>query len=93
MNVERDLSNAYYTFQTTLTQLELEQKSLEAAEENFNRTQEAFRLGQANNVQFREAQVNLQRRPRDRISDLGFTAKLSEIEIYQLEWLVVCGVG
>ena len=87
LNVERDLSNAYYTFQTTLTQLELEQKSLEAAEENFNRTQEAFRLGQANNVQFREAQINLQV-VRDRISDLEFTAKLSEIEIYRLSGLL-----
>ena len=87
LGVERDLANAFYTYQSTLTQLELQQKSLEAAEENFNRTQESFRLGQATNVQFRDAQVNLQR-VKDRISDLGFTAKLSEIEIYRLSGLL-----
>ena len=83
LNLERDLTNAFYTFQSTLRQLELDQKSLESAEENFTRTNDAFKLGQATNIQFREAQLNLQR-VKDRINDLRFTAKLNEIEIFRL---------
>ena len=83
LNLERDLSNAFYTYQGTLRQLDLEQKSLESAGENFTRTQDAFKLGQATNIQFRDAQLNLQR-VKDRINDLRYTAKLNEIEILRL---------
>ena len=83
LNLERDLANAYYTFQSTLRQYELQQKSLESARENFKRTEDAFELGQAGNVQFREAQLNLQR-VQDRINDLRYTAKLNEIEVLRL---------
>ena len=83
LNLERDLSNAFYTYQSTLMQLDLEQKSLESAAENFSRTENAFGLGQATNVQFRDAQLNLQR-VRDRINDLRYTTKLNEIEILRL---------
>lgn len=83
LNLSRDLSNAYYTFESTIQQLELEQKSLESAQENFTRTEEAFKLGQSTSVQFRTAQLNLLR-VQDRINDLRFTAKLSEIELQRL---------
>ena len=88
LNLERDLANAFYTFQSTLRQYELQQKSLESAQENFNRTQDAFELGQATNVQFREAQLNLQR-VQDRINDLRYTAKLNEIEVLRLSGQLV----
>ena len=88
LNLVRDVTNTYYTYQSTLDQLEFEQKSLEAAEENFTRTEEAFKLGQATNLQFREAQINLQR-VRDRLNDLGYTAKLSEIEILRLSGMLL----
>lgn len=83
LNLERDLSNAFFTYQSTLHQLDLEQKSLESAGENFTRTQDAFKLGQATNIQFRDAQLNLQR-VKDRINDLRYTAKLNEIEVLRL---------
>ena len=89
-NLERDLSNAWYTFQSTLTQLKLEQKSLESAGENFTRTEDAFKLGQATNTQFRAAQLNLQR-VKDRINDLRYTAKLNEIELLRLSGQLIVG--
>lgn len=88
LNLERDLKNAFYTYQSTLRQLELEQKSLEAAEANFARTQDAFKLGQATNVQFREAQLNIQR-VKDRLNDFRYTAKLNEIELLRLSGQLV----
>ena len=87
-SLQRDLSNAYYTYQSSLNQLDLEQKSLELAQENFSRTESAFRLGQATNVQFREAQRNLQL-VKDRINDLRFTAKLNELELLRLSGQLV----
>jgi len=83
LNLERDLSNAYYTYQNNLSQLRLEEKSLAAAQENFSRTEDALKLGQASSIQFREAQLNLQR-AKDRLDDLKYTAKLSEIEVLRL---------
>lgn len=83
LNLERDISNSYYTYQGVLTQLKLEQTSLASAEENFERTEDAFKLGQATNVQFRDAQLNLIR-VKNRINDLRFTAKLNELELLRL---------
>ncbi|MEO1216454.1 MAG: TolC family protein [Bacteroidota bacterium] len=88
LNLERDLANAYYTYQNNLSQLRLEEKSLNAAEENFRRTEEALKLGQSNSLQFREAQLNLQR-AKDRLDDLKYTAKLSEIEVLRLSGKLV----
>ena len=88
LNLQRDISNAWYTYQSTLRQLELEAKSLESAEENFNRTEDAFGLGQATNLMFRQAQLNLQR-VKDRMNDLRFTAKLNEIELMRLSGQLV----
>lgn len=83
LNLERDLANSYFSFRNNLSQLDLEQKSLEFARENFTRTQDAFKLGQATNLQFREAQLNLLR-VKNRIDDLRYTAKLNELECYRL---------
>ena len=88
LNLQRDLSNAWYTYQSALTQLRLEEKSLESAEENFSRTEDAFQLGQGTNVQFREAQLNVQR-VKDRLNDLRYTAKLNEIEVLRLSGMLL----
>ncbi|MEM6804857.1 MAG: TolC family protein [Bacteroidota bacterium] len=88
LNLEKDLTNAFYTYQNNLSQLRLEEKSKEAAEENFRRTEDALKLGQANSLQFREAQLNLQR-AKDRIDDLRYVSKLSEIELLRLSGKLV----
>lgn len=79
----RDINNAYYTFQNSQTILELEKKSLEAAQLNFERTQDAFKLGQSTSVQFREAQLNLLQ-VNNRLNDLRYDIKINETELLRL---------
>ncbi len=86
--VERDVLNAYDTYQNSLRILRLEQKSLEAASENFERTRETYSLGQATSTQFREAQLNLLR-VQNRINDLRYDTKLYEIEVLRLSGQLV----
>ena len=79
----RDIENAYQTYQNSILILKLEQKSLEAAKANFERTQESYTLGQSTGTQFREAQLNLLR-IQNRINDLQYDAKLNELELYRI---------
>ncbi|MEM6766389.1 MAG: TolC family protein [Bacteroidota bacterium] len=81
--LRKDVLNAYYSFVNSLRILVLEQKSLEAAELNFERTREVFKLGQGTATQFREAQLNLQR-VKNRLNDLQYDVKLAETELQRL---------
>lgn len=83
-----DLNKAYATYQNNLRVLQLSETSLEAAQLNFVRTQEAFELGQANGVQYREAQLNLAR-VENQLNDLRFNVKQSEIELLRLSGQLV----
>jgi outer membrane protein len=84
----KELNNALATYRNNLRIYDLQQKSLAAAQANFERTQEAFELGQTNSLQFREAQLNLQR-VRNQINDLRYDIKLSEIELMRLSGQLV----
>ncbi|MDX2247064.1 MAG: TolC family protein [Bacteroidia bacterium] len=77
------LYNAFDSWQNSLAIYELEQKSLVAAEQNFARTQEIFKLGQATSVQFRDAQLNVLR-VKNRLNDLKYDIKLNESELMLL---------
>ena len=86
--LRKDVLNAYYTFVNSLRILVLEEKSLDAAQLNFDRTLETFKLGQGTSTQFREAQLNLQR-VRNRLNDLQYDVKLSETELQRLSGRLV----
>ncbi len=81
--LQRDVLNAYATFDNNLFLLEKEQDNLETARLNFERSESALRLGQINSTQFREAQLNLIRAQRS-INNLYYQAKLSEVRLYRL---------
>jgi outer membrane protein TolC len=83
MNLERDLRNALANYSNSLQVLQLQQKSLEAAELNFEQTKEQYDLGQATSTQFREAQLNLIR-VQNQLNDLRYDTKLFEIELQRL---------
>ncbi|MEO0897223.1 MAG: TolC family protein [Bacteroidota bacterium] len=86
--VIRDLNKAYATYLNSIEVLDLSQKSLEAAQANFDRTKELFELGQASSVLFRDAQVNLVR-VKYQLRDLLYTVKTSEVQLMQLSGQLV----
>jgi len=57
--LDRDLNNAWTTYQTALFILDAQRKNLETSQRNFDRTLEQNRLGQVTSIEFRLAQVNL----------------------------------
>ncbi|MEM7655525.1 MAG: TolC family protein [Bacteroidota bacterium] len=82
-NLLRDLSKTFATYRNNREILRLNQTSLEAAQMNFDRTREAFELGQANSVEFRQAQLNLLL-IQNQLNNIRFDVKLNEIELLRL---------
>lgn len=81
--MEIDVMNAFADYQNGLEIIQLDQKSLQTAELNFQRSQELYELGQMTVTQFREAQLNLFN-TQIRASTNLYKAKVSEMNLYQL---------
>ncbi len=86
--IRRDLAKAYNNYLHNLDLIRLNQKSLEAAQANFDRTREAFALAQATSLQFREAQINLLT-VENNLNNLQFDVKLQEIELFRLAGVLI----
>jgi len=78
-----DITNTFAQYEKSLTDLQMAQRNLETATLNLERSTEAYRLGQLNNTQFREAQLNLAR-AKNRLINAHYAAKLTEVQLLQL---------
>lgn len=81
--VERDVQNTFDLFQNNLQLLKVEQRSVVAAQLNFDRSKELFNQGQITTTQFRQAQLNLNR-AKSRLNTTRFTTKMAEISLIRL---------
>ncbi len=82
-NVERDVTNAYTTFQNAMFVLKAEKANLFTNKRNFERSQEQYQLGQLTSIDFRQAQLNLLRAETS-YNHAKYTAKIYELAIHQL---------
>nr|WP_245531146.1 TolC family protein [Belliella baltica] len=78
-----DVHRAYTAYENSKRLLEIERKNYEVAVENTDIALERFRLGIANYLEFRDAQVNLLT-AEDRLITSLFNIKESEIELLRL---------
>lgn len=78
-----DLHRAFTLYQNSKRLLDIERKNYEVAVENTDIALERFRLGIANYLEFRDAQVNLLT-AEDRLITSLFNIKESEIELLRL---------
>ena len=83
LSIERDFNNAWDNYLNKLEIYSIQEKNIRTAENNFERTQEKFKLGQVNSIEFRQAQLNLLNAELSR-NEAKFAAKLSELEILQI---------
>ena len=81
--VDKDVTNAWFTYQSRLAVLNAEQTGVRTAQLNFDKTRDLFNLGQATNTDFRQAQLNLQR-AQNRLNDARYLAKLAELDCLRL---------
>ena len=81
--LDRNLNNAWTTYQTALFILEAQRKNLETSKHNFDRTVEQNRFGQVTSIEFRQAQVNLLNAAL-LYSESKYAAKNAELALLQL---------
>ncbi len=82
-DLERNVANAWETYQNSLFILSAEEKNVETNKRNFERSQEQYRLGQIITVEFRLAQVNLLSAVNS-YNQAKYTAKVAELRMLQL---------
>tara|TARA_R110002050_G_scaffold184989_1_gene318750 strand:- start:1586 stop:2899 length:1314 start_codon:yes stop_codon:yes gene_type:complete len=83
VSVERDFNNAWDDYQNKLSIYRLQEENIKTSQDNFNRTQEKFKLGQVNSIEFRQAQLNLLNAELSR-NRAKYLAKLAEFQLLQL---------
>jgi outer membrane protein TolC len=82
-DLERNVANAWETYQNSLFILEAERKNVETNKRNFERSEEQFKLGQIINVELRLAQVNFLNAVNS-FNQAKYTAKVAELRLLQL---------
>jgi len=81
--LERNIANAWETYQNALFVLQAEKKNMETNRRNFQRSSEQFKLGQIISVEFRLAQVNYLNSVTN-FNLAKYTAKIAELNLLQL---------
>ena len=83
LSLERDFNNAWDDYQNKLTIYRVQENNIITAKNNFDRSQEKFKIGQVNSIEFRQAQLNLLNAELSR-NQAKYQAKLSELQVLQL---------
>lgn len=81
--VARDIANAMGNYQNRLAIFELQEQNVVTAQNNYDRSQERYKLGQITSVELRQAQINLLNAQTNK-NLAKYEAKLSELELLQL---------
>ncbi len=83
LEVERDIANALGSYENKLFIFHVQEENVQTNLDNFNRTQEQYKLGQATSIEFRQAQINLIN-ARTSLNLAKYDAKLAELELLRL---------
>ncbi len=80
--VERDIANAFGNYKNRLSVYKIQQQNVITNQNNFERSQERFKLGQITSIEFRQAQVNLILAETNKNS-AKYDAKIAELQLLQ----------
>lgn len=83
LEVRRDIANALGTYENKLYIFHVQEENVITNLDNFNRTQEQYKLGQVSSIEFRQAQINLLN-ARTSLNLAKYDAKLAELEVLRL---------
>tara|TARA_Y100000022_G_scaffold77769_1_gene67086 strand:- start:227 stop:1582 length:1356 start_codon:yes stop_codon:yes gene_type:complete len=83
MTFERNLENALQNSINTKEIFEIQNKQVETATYNFERSEEQYKLGSITAIEFRQAQINLANAQNQR-TIAKYRAKLSELQLIQI---------
>lgn len=83
IDIERTFNNAWDDFQNKLLIYRIQEDNIITSQNNFDRTQEKFKIGQVTSIEFRQAQLNLLNAELSR-NQAKYEAKLAELTVLQL---------
>ena len=81
--IENTLKNTLEEYHTTLFILQAQEQNVNTSQNNFDRTEEKYKLGQVTSIEFRQAQINLLN-TQTALNNAKYDAKLIELELLQL---------
>lgn len=81
--VQRDIANAEGNYTNLLAIFRLQEQNVATAQNNFERSNEQYKLGQISSVELRQAQLNLLNAQTNK-NLAKYEAKLAELELLQL---------
>jgi len=83
LDVERNFNNAWDDYQNKLVIYRVQEDNIKTSLDNFERTQEKFKIGQVTSIEFRQAQLNLLNSVLSK-NQAKYDAKLAELTVLQL---------
>ena len=83
VTLSRDFNNAWDDYQNKLNIFRLQEDNIKTSKNNFDRTEEKFKLGQLNSIEFRQAQINLLNAELVR-NQAKYSAKLAELQLLKI---------
>jgi outer membrane protein TolC len=83
LDVERNFNNSWDDYQNRLIIYQVQENNIKTALNNFERTEEKFKIGQVTSIEFRLAQLNLLNAELSR-NQAKYDAKLAELTVLQL---------
>tara|TARA_R110002111_G_scaffold193804_5_gene260099 strand:- start:1567 stop:2931 length:1365 start_codon:yes stop_codon:yes gene_type:complete len=87
-SIKRDVLNAHSSYQNALFVFNAEKANLETAVKNFERSDDLYKQGQINSIEFRQAQLNL-RNAQNNFSIAKYNAKFEELKLKQLAGILL----
>lgn len=81
--IQNTLTNTWEDYNNKLFIYRAQQKNLETATNNFDRSNEKYKLGQVSSIEFRQSQINLLN-AQTAVNIAKYDAKLKELELLQL---------
>lgn len=81
--ITRDVAVAWYNYKNALEIINIQNSNLETNKNNFLRTEEKFKVGQVNSINFRQAQLNLLN-AENQLTIAKFNAKTIEYDLLRL---------
>ena len=82
-SVKNTLKNTWENYQNQLFVIGAQEKNVFTTKNNFDRTEERYKLGQVTSIEFRQAQINLIN-AKTALNNAKFDAKLIELQLLQL---------
>jgi outer membrane protein TolC len=83
VTISNTLKNTWENYQNQLFILKAQEKNVQTTRNNFDRTQERYKLGQVTSIEFRQAQMNFIN-SKTAFNNAKFDAKLIELLLLQL---------